>query len=164
MFIGNNQKKKKGISYRKETQEGCKGGFNNSSDCSEENVKLLTGCRNEISPEKKVNIEGIEIDIDTNAEENYAISKVMDAVKDLSNETILHPHITFLDFTGKNMFYDFLQINLSPKTFYILVVDMTKSLNEMVDVPESNEMHCSRFESWTYGGINFITSCLNFRP
>lgn len=83
--------------------------------------------------------------------EKYAFSKIMDAVKDLSNEKHLCPRITFLDFAGQSMYYAFHQIYLSSKTCYILVVDMTKSPNEQV--LETDESCCSLFKSWTYKGM-----------
>lgn len=82
---------------------------------------------------------------------NYAFSKIMDAVKELSSDSHLYPRITFLDFAGQSMYYAFQQIYFSPKTCYILVVDMTKHPNEKVD--ETDETCCSLFKSWTYKGI-----------
>lgn len=81
----------------------------------------------------------------------YAFSKIMDAVKELSSDSHLYPRITFLDFAGQSMYYAFQQIYFSPKTCYILVVDMTKHPNEKVD--ETDETCCSLFKSWTYKGI-----------
>lgn len=89
----------------------------------------------------------------------YAFSKIMDAVKELSSDNHMCPRITFLDFAGQSMYYAFQQIYFSPKTCYILVVDMTKKPNEQVH--ETNEKCCSLFESWTYKGItNIFTSVL----
>lgn len=82
-------------------------------------------------------------------DENNAISKIMDAVKQLSNEKDLRPRITFLDFAGQSLYYAFHQIYLSPKTCYILVVDMTKYFNER---PDTDDECASRFTSWTYEG------------
>lgn len=87
---------------------------------------------------------------DSNDNELYAISKIMDAVKQLSNEKVLHPRITFLDFAGQRMYYAFHQIYLSPKTCYILVVDLTQNPKEQVI--DTNEIGGTRFESWTYKG------------
>lgn len=106
-------------------------------------------------------LEENKTNINTNsfldASEKYAISKIMDAVKDLSNENHLRPRITFLDFAGQSMYYAFQQIYFSPKTCYILVVDMTKKPDEKV--LETDVKCCSLFESWTYKGIKtFDTS------
>lgn len=83
----------------------------------------------------------------------------MDAVKEISSDDHLCPRITFLDFSGQNIYYAFQQIYFSPETCYILVVDMTKNFN--APVHESGDQCCSLFESWTYKGINIvITSVL----
>lgn len=88
-----------------------------------------------------------------------AFSKIMDFVKELSSYNQMCPRITFLDFAGQSMNYAFQQIYFSPKSCYILVVDMTKNPNEQVH--ETNEKCCSLFESWTYKGItNIFTSVL----
>lgn len=82
-------------------------------------------------------------------DETNAISKIMDAVNQLSNEKDLRPRITFLDFAGQSLYYAFHQIYLSPKTCYILVVDMTKNFNER---PDTDDECASRFTTWTYEG------------
>lgn len=102
-------------------------------------------------------------DLDDEDNEKYAISKIMDAVKMLKNETDLRPRITFLDFVGQNMYYAFHQIFLSPKSCFILVVDMTKNLYEKVDVFDSDEKCGSLFESWRYIGNYWSPKlCLDF--
>lgn len=86
---------------------------------------------------------------------NIAVQDIMNAVKKLSNETHIRPQITFIDFAGQKMYYAFHQIYLSPRTFSILVVDMTKNFDDIVEEPKINEIvekGCSRFESWTYRG------------
>lgn len=88
--------------------------------------------------------------------QKYAISKIKDALNELLNEKKLHPRITFLDFPGQSMYYAFPQIFLRPESCPILVVDMTKSLNEKVDVKDKNEKECSQFTSWRYKGIELI--------
>nr|XP_034322044.1 uncharacterized protein LOC105340271 isoform X2 [Crassostrea gigas] len=82
--------------------------------------------------------------------QKYAISKIKDALNELLNEKKLRPRITFLDFPGQSMYYAFPQIYLRPESCPILVVDMTKSLNEKVDVKDKNEKECSQFTSWRY--------------
>lgn len=96
-----------------------------------------------------------------------ALSKIITAVEELSNDDHLCPRITFLDFAGQSMYYAFQQIYFSAKTCYILVVDMTKEHNEQVH--KTGDRCCSLFESWTYKGIHiFITSVpqctLCFKP
>lgn len=95
-----------------------------------------------------------------NVDENDAISKIMDAVKQLSKEKGLRPRITFLDFAGQSLYYAFHQIYLSPKTCYILVLDMTKRLEERV--PDTDEQCASQFVSWTYEGITFSETDVGF--
>lgn len=85
-------------------------------------------------------------------DEFYAISEIIDDVKKQSSEKPLRPQITFFDFAGQSLYYAFHQIYLSPKTFYILVVDMTKGPNEQVLEPDVDEIDCSTFKSWKYKG------------
>lgn len=97
----------------------------------------------------KNNDEGMEGD----ENETFGVSEIMDYVRAMSGTDYLGPQITFLDFAGQKIYYSYHQIYLSPGTFYILVVDMTKQLDEIVEVPENDEQGCTRFESWTYKGI-----------
>lgn len=92
-------------------------------------------------------------------DENHAISKIMDALKQLSNEKDLRPRITFLDFAGQSLYYAFHQIYLSKKTCYILVVDMTKDFKES---PDTDKECASRFTSWTYEGKTLNKTDLGF--
>lgn len=96
--------------------------------------------------------EEIEIpSMDTSGTKKEVMSTILDAVRNLSRGNRRHPRITFLDFGGQSMYYAFHQIYLSPKTFYILVLDMSKSLDEKVHVTEDT---CGgQFESWTYKGM-----------
>lgn len=81
----------------------------------------------------------------------YKVSKMMDAVKYLSTENQSCPRVTFLDFAGQSMYYAFHQIYFSPKTCYILVVDMTKNPDDKVT--ETDDECCSLFKSWKYKGM-----------
>lgn len=107
--------------------------------------------------------EKIRNEIETNNDENY--SEILNAItEELNNELSGRKHlstqVTFLDFAGQSMYYAFHQIFLSPKTFYILVVDMTKRLDDKVEEhldmkgksPGKHETLCSRFQSWEYKG------------
>lgn len=102
-------------------------------------------------------------EIEKNAEndniEEYAISKIKDAVNELLNEHDLRPRITFLDFAGQSMYYAFHQIFLRPKSCSILVVDMTKRLDDKVDVKNKDEKDCSLFASWRYRGNKLTNLC-----
>lgn len=117
--------------------------------------------------------EKIRNEINTNKDENY--SEILNAItEELNNELSGRKHlptqVTFLDFAGQSMYYAFHQIFLSPKTFYILVVDMTKRLEDKVEehldrkgkAPGKHEKLCSRFQSWEYKG-NALNNHLLFR-
>lgn len=79
--------------------------------------------------------------------EEYAMLKIKDALEQLNTNP--RSRITFIDFAGQSIYYAFHQIYLSPKTCYILVVDMTKGHDDKVDTDETVS---SRFVSWTYKG------------
>lgn len=86
----------------------------------------------------------------TLVDEYDKMPEIMNVVKNISKENRKHPRITFVDFGGQSVYYAFHQIFLSPKTFYILVVDMTKSPDE--NVHETEDKCGSRFSTWTYKG------------
>lgn len=100
-----------------------------------------------------------EKDLEANVDELVLTINADDVIdelyNELSDEKHLRPKITFLDFAGQKTYYAFHQIYLSPKTFYILVMDMTKNFDEIVHEPGDEEIqeNCSRFESWKYKGI-----------
>lgn len=83
-----------------------------------------------------------------NGNEKYAMAKIMDAIEQINKNP--GPRITIIDFAGQSQYYAFHQIYLSPKTVYILIVDMTKSPNAIV--PDTDGESGSRFKSWTYRG------------
>lgn len=56
--------------------------------------------------------------------------------------------VTFMDFSGQSIYYALHQIYLSPKTVYILVLDMSKSFKDK----ECKSARKTRFESWTFKG------------
>ena len=87
---------------------------------------------------------------DTVQVETYIkIKTIMDAVHKLSEKGNERKTITFLDFSGKDIYYAFNQIYFSPDSFSILVVDMRKDPKQLC---ENNDICCSRFNSWTYKG------------
>lgn len=93
--------------------------------------------------------------------EDDTMPEIMNVVKKISRENQKHPRITFLDFGGQSVYYAFHQIFLSPKTFYILVVDMTKSPDEKVH--ETEEKCGSQFSTWTYKGyLKIFLSVITF--
>lgn len=132
----------------------------------QESIKLLTrsghkSLENESkipSPENNVE-QKREKDLEANVDELVLTFNADDVIDELyyelSDEKHLRPQITFLDFAGQKTYYAFNQIYLSPKSSYILVVDMTKNFDEIVHEPGDEEIqeNCSRFESWKYKGI-----------
>lgn len=76
------------------------------------------------------------------------MAKIMDAIEQIDKNP--GPRITFIDFAGQSQYYAFHQIYLSPKTVYILIVDMTKSPDARVT--DTDGESGSRFKSWTYRG------------
>lgn len=144
---------KKNIIERFETFNGAEEQFNliEIFETAERNTDLVQTKIHEQfpTPERHETDDYTQPFLDDSA--NYAFSKIMDAVKELSSDNHLYPMITFLDFAGQSTYYAFQQIYFSPKTCYILVVDMTKHPNEKVD--ETDEKCCSLFKSWTYKGI-----------
>lgn len=122
-----------------------------------DNKSSTPGTKNVLQTQTQVhaaydNAEEIDFHtMNTSVTEKEAMLTILDAVRNLSRENRRHPRITFLDFGGQSMYYAFHQIYLSPKTFYILVLDMSKSLDEKVHVTEDT---CGgQFESWTYKGM-----------
>lgn len=101
--------------------------------------------------EKSVVGRDIEKNVAKNDEKSDTspMNTIMKAVHYLSE----HPRnsrITFLDFAGESIYYVSHQIYLSPKTVYILVVDMSKDPDEKETKTHENKL--TRFESWTYKG------------
>lgn len=136
---------------------------NNDNAEDEENLIFkphsqdTTLVQNQIFPEpNEEHAENIDAIVHQNDFEQYAILKIKDAVNELLNETDLRPRITFLDFAGQSMYYAFHQIFLGPKSCSILVVDMTKSLDDKVSDQDENEKECSQFASWRYRGNELI--------
>lgn len=119
-----------------------------------ESIQFVPSCK-KYDKEEKTNAtvaeKGTNIKIKPYKKNEYNFSKIMDAVKDLSIENHICPRVTFLDFAGQSMYYAFHQIYFSPKTCYILVVDMTKNLDDKVT--KTDEKCCSLFKSWTYEGM-----------
>lgn len=97
----------------------------------------------------RISLISNEIHQNVNGNEKYAImAKIMDAIEQIDKNP--GPRITFIDFAGQSQYYAFHQIYLSPKTVYILIVDMTKSPD--ANVPDTDGKAGSRFKSWTYRG------------
>lgn len=92
--------------------------------------------------------QNVETNHSHNGNEKYAMAKIMDAIEQIDKNP--GPRITVIDFAGQSQYYAFHQIYLSPKTIYILIVDMTKSPDAIV--PDTDGESGSRFKSWTYRG------------
>lgn len=129
----------------------CKKDIEKGDQRNEESRKLLP-----LSSGNTLPLSDDAFDDDDDDDEHYAISKLIDDVTKLPNENLIRPRITFLDFAGQSLYYAFHQIYLSPKTCYILVVDMTKNPED--EVPEDDVVlfDCKRFKSWKYKGNEFI--------
>lgn len=93
------------------------------------------------------------------------IMDAMDAVKHVSEKSHRRPKITFFDFAGQSMYYAFHQVYLSPKTFCILVVDMSKRPDDKPgecsekkteriedEETETGVKGATRFTDWTFRG------------
>lgn len=120
-------------------------------DNAEEKINLAVSFDYKTSPNEKEN--HVQIEIDGENIDDVEKHAIMNAANCLSYEKRICPRVTFLDFAGQSLYYAFHQIYLSPKTCYILVVDMTKRFDGQVPV---DEKCCSRFNGWTYEGTCFI--------
>lgn len=133
--------------------------YNENRDGNEYNESLQNRSKKENNKSSgKMWSDDNETDNENNAEdmgdegyETIAASELMDYVRAMTGTDYLGPQITFLDFAGQKMYYSYHQIYLSPGTFYILVVDMTKKPDDKVEV--TDEKGCTQFDSWTYEGI-----------
>lgn len=81
-------------------------------------------------------------------DEKPANSKMMDADDQLSIEMHVHSRIAFFECAEQTLFNVLHNIYFLQKTCFILVVNMTKSLDEQL----CEENRDSRFKTWTYGG------------
>lgn len=123
--------------------------INKSDSIKVETSSSLPQSTDRILPISNEIHQNVETNQDHTGNEKYAMAKLMDALEQIDKNP--GPRITFIDFAGQSQYYAFLQIYLSPKTCYILVVDMTKSPN--ANVPDPDGEAGSRFVSWTYMGI-----------
>lgn len=95
----------------------------------------------------------IRTDISLQDDERYA--RIIDDDKKLPGENLIRPLITFLDIPGPSLFHAFHQIYSSPRTCYIMVVDMTKSPNDQV-LELVDKIDCSRTKPWKYQGNELV--------
>ena len=85
----------------------------------------------------------------TGSEKDYRMQTSPENASFLS-EKRKNDRISFISFSGKQIYYAFHQIYLSPNAVYILVLDMTKGFDEKE--PSSPNDVLTQFESWTYKG------------
>lgn len=117
-------------------------------------AEKLQSNANENTPlsEEVINIEDDEVENfekGHNTSDSNNMNTVMEAVQYISK----HPsncRITFMDFAGQSIYYALHSIYLSPKTVYILVLDMSKSFKDKEI--KSSRKTLTRFESWEYKG------------
>ncbi|XP_062614932.1 uncharacterized protein LOC134276676 [Saccostrea cucullata] len=81
-------------------------------------------------------------------------SETQEMVKDEIFQKILSekekfPTVSLLDFAGQLAYYACHQIYVTPKAFFILVLDMTKRFEDVVDKEKDNQ-EGSIFSVWTY--------------
>lgn len=133
-----------------ENEDYTKSLLRNATD----NIASKLGTYNDVYAHAQAHVrygKAEEIDIATMNSFDTEKVTILDAVRNLSRKDRRHPRITLLDFGGQSMYYAFHQIFLSPKTFYILVLDMSKSLDEKVN--ETEDTCGGQFEFWTYKGM-----------
>lgn len=153
-FSSNVQKtKQEGWSENNKNRAGSKHYENLQNRSKQENMELQPSSDEMLLKNNETNNENNDEGMEADGNETFAVPEIMDYVRAMSGTDYLGPQITFLDFAGQKMYYSYHQIYLSPGTFYILVVDMTKKPDEIVEVPETDEKGCTRFKSWTYKGI-----------
>jgi hypothetical protein len=72
--------------------------------------------------------------------------------------------ISLFDFAGQDAYYACHHIFLSPRSFYILVTDMSKGLDEIPVTGQSQELNNARAKvgrihsDWTYQGMEFLST------
>ncbi|XP_062576856.1 uncharacterized protein LOC134238751 [Saccostrea cucullata] len=81
-------------------------------------------------------------------------SETQEMVKDEIFQKILSekekfPTVSLLDFAGQLAYYACHQIYVTPKAFFILVLDMTKEFEDVIDKEKDNQ-EGSIFSIWTY--------------
>ncbi|XP_062592026.1 uncharacterized protein LOC134253519 [Saccostrea cucullata] len=107
------------------------------------------------SPPTKRRKEENSVDVMASALSSEATAMVKHGIfqKILSNKEKL-PTVSMLDFAGQLAYYACHQIYVTPKAFFILVLDMTKKFEDVVDKDRDNQ-EGSIFSVWTYKGKTF---------
>ncbi|XP_062620702.1 uncharacterized protein LOC134282311 [Saccostrea cucullata] len=117
--------------------------LNSREEKKKENVEFS-------SPPTKRRKEDNSVDIMASALSSEAPAMVKDEIfqKILSDKEKL-PTVSMLDFAGQLAYYACHQIYVTPKAFFILVLDMTKKFEDVVDQEKDNQ-DGSIFSVWTY--------------
>lgn len=86
---------------------------------------------------------------------NFAGCHSSESLNDVWNnnsyKNVTEQTISLLDFDGKCGYYDIHPIFFNKRSFFILVIDLTKSLDLVV---EDTGSEGTSFEQWTYKGRN----------
>ncbi|XP_062611681.1 uncharacterized protein LOC134273501 [Saccostrea cucullata] len=115
----------------------------NREEKKEENVEMSSSPTEGTEEENSVEIMASLIS-------SEATAMVKDEIfqKILSDKEKL-PTVSMLDFAGQLAYYACHQIYVTPKAFFILVLDMTKRFEDVVDQEKDNQ-EGSIFSVWTY--------------
>ncbi|XP_062593777.1 uncharacterized protein LOC134255284 [Saccostrea cucullata] len=116
---------------------------NSREEKKEENVEMSSSPTEDTEEENSVEVMASLIS-------HEATTMVKDEIfqKILSEKEKL-PTVSMLDFAGQLAYYACHQIYVTPKAFFILVLDMTKKFDDVVDQEKDNQ-EGSIFSVWTY--------------
>ncbi|XP_062588154.1 uncharacterized protein LOC134249801 [Saccostrea cucullata] len=128
--VGSTDKSTEVVSYSREEKK-------------EENVEMPSSSMDHTEEENTVEVMASLI-----SSEAPAMVKEEIFQKILSEKEKL-PTVSMLDFAGQLAYYACHQIYVTPKAFFILVLDMTKKFEDVVD-REKNNQEGSIFSVWTY--------------
>ncbi|XP_062620582.1 uncharacterized protein LOC134282151 [Saccostrea cucullata] len=124
-----------------------------SSDKEREEIYSREEEKVELSspPTKRKKVEN-SVEVTASVLSSEAQKMVKDEIfqKILSEKENL-PTVSMLDFAGQLAYYACHQIYVTPKAFFILVLDMTKKFEDVVDKEKDNQ-EGSIFSVWTYKG------------
>ncbi|XP_062598743.1 uncharacterized protein LOC134260172, partial [Saccostrea cucullata] len=102
------------------------------------------------SPPTKRRKEENSVDVMASALSSEATAMVKDEIfQKILSDKEKFPTVSMLDFAGQLAYYACHQIYVTPKAFFILVLDMTKNFEDVVDKERDNQ-EGSIFSVWTY--------------
>ncbi|XP_062591601.1 uncharacterized protein LOC134252783, partial [Saccostrea cucullata] len=116
---------------------------NSRKEKKEENVEMSSSPTEGTEEENTVEVMASLISSEATAMVKFEIFQ-----KILSEKEKL-PTVSMLDFAGQLAYYACHQIYVTPKAFFILVLDMTKKFEDVVDQEKDNQ-EGSIFSVWTY--------------